>query len=204
MHFEKCEVTTALKNKAVLAAKDTNPITFIGIERQKPVSIDSLRAEVQIHQPDVLFVDSAYLMQFTGDKTLGHYQRQGAMANELNFLAVELGIPIVASYQLNRESVKKQEKGGKVFGIDTTSVAGSDEIVRIASIVIAIVAKDEDSDGNQLPSRTLKVLKNRKGLDNLVFQVNWNTDKFDFSELDVDKDFEGNLDEVKENAHTQQ
>ncbi len=177
------ELTTNLIGKIQKkAAANHKPITFAGVETARKVSIDSLRSDVHTYQPDVLFVDAAYLMEF---KSKGHdpeWVRLGTMVNQLKDLAVECQIPIFAAYQENRESTKRG-KGNKV---STAHIGGSDEIGRVASFVMHI-AEDRDTteDGDELLTKEIYVSKNRNGIDKYSFKVNWDFDKSNFTQAVV-------------------
>lgn len=117
-------------------------------------------------KPDVVLVDGAYLLQHP-DKRVAMWERIKGTAEGLKRVISDgMGIPVVASYQLNREAVKKSKNEGKL-GLD--NLGGGDAIGQISSVVLAML---EMEAVETLKHRTVSVLKGRGG-EMGDFKINW-------------------------------
>ncbi len=140
-------------------------------------SVDDVHLLAQRLKPDVIYVDGAYLMKHPG-RFATKYQRVGAVAEDLKTMASDLDIPVVASWQFNR-NVGKKKKNKEAITID--DIAFADEIGQISSIVLGLF---QDETPETLTSRIIDVLKGREG-EQGRFMTNWLFDTMNFSQLDV-------------------
>lgn len=127
-------------------------VPFNVICGQTRQTVESITALVDELRPDVLYIDAAYLISIKGSNTK-MWERLGAVAEKLKELAITRNIPIIMTVQFNRDAAKN-----KNFELDT--LAGSDSLGQLGSIIVAIKAADEP---NEETRRTLTVIKNREG-----------------------------------------
>ena len=126
-------------------------------------------------KPDAVFVDGAYLLKVPGK--FGKYEKIGEIAQGLKSrIAGDHDVPVVASWQFNRESMKIK-KGDKV-GLE--HIAGSDEIGQLSSIVLGLFQEDS---AETITRRKIDILKGRSGEIGEIF-VKWDFQKMDFSEVE--------------------
>lgn len=156
-------------------------IPFHIICGQTKQTVESITALVDELQPDVLYIDAAYLVSMNGP-TKATWEKLAAVSERLKQVAITRNIPIIMTVQFNREASK-----GKRFELDT--IAGSDAIGQLASLVVAI---KEGEDQYEEIRRILSVLKNREG-GVAEFQINNRFSPPDFTEV-----VSGELDEDEE------
>jgi replicative DNA helicase len=139
-------------------------------------------------KPSACYVDGAYMLEHP-DKRLDKFARIGANAESMKKrIAGNLGIPVVASYQLNRDSTKKKngkkdETQEQAVGIE--DIYGSDTIGQVSSVVLGLLQKE----GIETKLfRDVSVLKGRNGESGKI-RINWDFKNMDFSE--VKKEEEG-------------
>lgn len=137
------------------AKKDGRPFWVVdGGVSATPEDILMLARQLK---PDALFIDAAYLLRST-NKYLGKYER---VADNIEFIksqiAEALSIPVIVSYQLNREAEKKKKKKGEP-GLE--DIAYSDAIGQISSVVLGLF---EDDNVETLLQRKVTILKGRNG-----------------------------------------
>lgn len=145
-HFEKLK-----KKKEDLKRLGSNLHVFNPSKRLNIIRLKSLILEVQ---PDVIFIDSAYLLApdpSTVKSSSGSLDRLNSVVEDLRNLAKHLNIPIIAVAQANRASVGKKTT-------DTTAIAGSDYWSQMASVMLHL---DEHATDDKFLIGTL--VKNRGG-----------------------------------------
>jgi replicative DNA helicase len=126
---------------------------------------------------DALFIDGAYMIE-NDDKYLGIYQKVGENMKLIkNRLAVDLGIPVIGTYQFNRDASKAKKSAN--VGIE--DIGYSDAIGQYSSVVIGLF---EDDNVESMVGRTMSVLKHRHGSPT-TFRVKWDLLRMDFSELSL-------------------
>lgn len=142
--------------------------------------------------PHVIYIDGAYLMQ-NEDKKLDRYRRAEVNTEIVKKRAGEFGIPIIQSYQFNRQAAKKQEKsGGKQKG-GLEDIAFTDAIGQISSVVLGMF---EEESVETMESREIHILKGRKGQMG-TFRINWDFLNMNFTEImDDEKKKKGELEYV--------
>lgn len=121
-------------------------------------------------KPDAVFVDGAYLL--IADSRYGKYEKVGEVCRELKRLATDCNIPVIASWQLNRESKK-----AKSLGIE--HIAGSDEIGQLSSVVLGLLEEDSIATAKR---KMIDILKGRSG-EKGIFYTNWCFKTMSFSEV---------------------
>lgn len=115
-------------------------------------------------QPDVLFIDGAYLLRCENPRLQRHDRINTNVEDIKMLLAEQLDIPVVQSFQFNREMV-----GKSVEDVDLAHIAGSDAIGQLSSVVLGLFEEDSIETAVQ---RKIRVLKGRNG-EQGEFNINW-------------------------------
>lgn len=176
------EMTTLVENRMSEAiarmASATNPMYLI--EGQFRKSVNDLAALVHSLEPHILIVDGAYLLKLPGvSARMPLWEKMGEVAQVLKNISLTCNIPVVGTFQINREGGKK-DKHGKDTGVEHLQL--SDALGQLASLVVGIF-KDEDTDDAEVDShRRLKILKGREG-ERGEFHIHYNFATMDFSEM---------------------
>lgn len=150
--------------------KDGDVIPIVG--GKKKVTPDSIYANVDRCEPNIVFIDGLYLVQGEGED---RQERVANIADEVKALCKRYKIPVVVTTQFNRtvaEDATKAELG---------SLAMSDNIGWVSDIVMCLLqSKDMKKDRKM----QVTVLKSREGDVGDDMLLNWNFDDMDFTEYD--------------------
>jgi len=141
-------------------------------------------------KPGVVFIDGAYLLRSTS--RVPRWERLTENAERLKGeLAEALNIPVVISYQFNREV----KKGAKAENVGLENIAYTDAIGQLSSVVLGLL---QDESVETLMRRRIEILKGRNG-EQGSFEVHWIFDTgpnfMDFSEVYKPKTKEQGYDE---------
>ena len=143
-------------------------------------SMADLVGHCALLRPDVLFVDAAYLLKV---EARGYRKKHEVIEEVLvgikRDISLKLSIPVVVSFQLNREAAKDSNIG-------LEGLADADAIGRLSSVVI-YVGSDKDSAYDI--QRQIRVVKNRNGPPG-VFAIRFcygGDYCMDFSQMDGDE-----------------
>lgn len=117
---------------------------------------------------DVIYIDGAYLLRHA-DTRLNRYQRVAENTDALKEMAMRLDIPIIASWQFNREAAKKFNKKNSEAP-DLEDIGYSDAIPQHSSIVLGLLQQENLAT---IQTRTINILKGRGG-EQGQFHVAWN------------------------------
>jgi len=156
--------------------ENLNEISFTDnykfIDGQFSVSIEDVLFAIQQYKPDIVYIDGAYLLRSSSKHFKSKWELVTHTAEELKFIAMKLQIPIVASYQFNRNIGRKatsvSDKGFENIGL-------SDAISQLTSVGIALL-KPDDSD----TTREIEIFGSRDGeTDKFTINWDWNTMRFD-------------------------
>lgn len=128
-------------------------------------------------KPKVIFIDGAYLLRHK-DPRLNTYARVEENCDLIKYkLATDLNVPVICSWQFNREMIKKhKKKKGESIGLE--DIAHSDSIGQLSSLVLGLL---EDDGVEQATRRRIDILKGRNG-ERGDFHINWDFIRMDFSE----------------------
>ena len=144
-------------------------------------TVDDIVMYCRQFQPDSVFIDGAYLIQDTKWRASKWESISEIVYRIKGELAEGLNVPVVASYQLNRASLKKY-KGKTNEG--TQHIAGADSIGQVSSIVLGLL-QDENDNVETKVGRIISVLKGRYG-ETGAFKIRWSFDRvplMDFGEI---------------------
>lgn len=168
----------------------THEAPFWVVDGNLTSSVEEIRTYAAQLDPDVVLIDGAYLLSHD-NKSLAMHARVAANCELMKReLAASLRIPVIASFQFNRDAAKKMKKNeeNKAAGkaevqVDLEDIAHSDAIGQISSIVLGFF---EDANPENVNKKRIDVMKGRSG-EQGVFYCNWDFQKMDFSEC-VEKD----------------
>lgn len=135
--------------------KNKKNIHLLGGDMAKSVSaVENMILEFQ---PDILFVDAAYLLTPSGRKSgyISKWESIAEVVQELKKMAIRHDIPVVISVQFNRN-----QKSRTRTQLDLGDIAGTDTIPQDASIVLGIRNGPSPNENCQ---RIVEVMKNREG-----------------------------------------
>lgn len=146
-------------------------------------TVEELVLIVQQLKPDCVYIDGAYLMR-TNTRANDRFARVAESINSIKWkIATELNVPVVCSYQFNREhsrQTKKADFDSSKVGLENIGYA--DEIGQLSSIVLGVI---EDETIEQLKQKKISVLKGRYG-EQGDFSINWDFTTSNFSEVLTD------------------
>lgn len=119
--------------------------------------------------PGVIFIDGAYLLR-GATKILSRWERLTENAERMKSdLAEALDIPVVVSYQFNREV----KKGMKAENVGLDNIAYTDALGQLSSVVLGML---QEESVETLIRRRIEVLKGRSG-EQGHFNINWRFDE---------------------------
>lgn len=133
---------------------------------------------IQEFSPDVCYIDAGYLL--SPENVPKNWQKrdyQSAVMTEIKAMATDRKIPVVMTVQLNREAGKTQGTKRKV--LDLMHLAETDDIGRIATVVVAI---QKGAAPRQEITRELQIIKNREGM-LLSYHKNFLFNPMNFSQI---------------------
>lgn len=159
---------------AMLRLGDNKFPPFNVVDGDLTANIHEIVALSQQLNPAAVFVDGAYLVGVEGK--LQNHEKVGMVCNAFkNQIATNLDIPVVASWQFNRESmkIKKNEKAG------LEHIAYSDVIAQTSSIVLGMF---QEESIETVKRREIRLMKGRSG-ESGEFLINWDFSKMDFSQI---------------------
>lgn len=152
------------------ALKDDERLRIIGGDFD--FRIESLEAAIEECEPDILFIDGAYLLRVGGD---GRIERAANSFDELKRVAKRNHIPVVASTQFNRDA-----KVNKAASASVDKIALSDAAGWNADLIYGLI---QTEDMKQDQRMIFKPLKFREGSGEEV-ECWWNFDLMDFREVE--------------------
>lgn len=181
-HIQNYELTTAQQKKLssiLMQAKNEKGRLWV-LDSNFASTVEDVFSLVYQLNPHLLVIDGAYLLRHA-DPRLDRYRRVEVNVELVKRRASDFGIPVVQSYQFNRQAVQKQKSQGGYGGLE--DIAFSDSIGQISSVVLGMF---EDESVETVESRQIHVLKGRKGQTG-TFRIHWRFDIMDFGEIDDDK-----------------
>lgn len=149
---------------------------FYYLEGQLKKNIGEITSLVESYRPDILFIDGAYLIKpMTSTQGKQKWEQVGEVIDTLKTVAMQFNIPIVPSYQFNRQVSRRAHTiGAEAF----EKIQLSDAISQLASSGIAIL-DDPDSQPN---IKQIELIGGRYG-EAGSFKIKWDWERMDFSEI---------------------
>lgn len=174
--LRKAEIPKA-KHKQLMGSMQVESDThekFWIVDGNLAASIQDIVLLCHQMQPDVLYIDGAYLVGNADDRRMARWDRIGTVIEMAKArIATDLGIPVIASFQFNKEGAKQK---------DLETIGGTDRIGQIASIVLGLHEKEQD-EGAYDARKKVDVLKGRHG-ESGEFWINWIFDQPPFMRFD--------------------
>lgn len=167
--LKKGELTTKKYNqlKNGMLALEDHDVPFWIIDGNLTATVDDVWALCQQLKPAMVLADGAYLFQ-TDNPRDSRWEKMAKSAERLKGdIASNLNIPVVATYQFSKESVKKKKKGDKL-GLE--DIYGSDTIAQLSSVALGIL---EEESAETINAKTITILKGRNG-ECGEFKINFN------------------------------
>lgn len=164
-----------------LKGLDVYTAPFWLVDGGMTATVEQIWSLAQQLKPEVIFIDGAYLVKHE-NKRLDRYTRVTETAEGIkHMLATDLDVPVVASYQFNREAAKKMKKDAGEVGLE--DIGYSDAIGQVSSVVLGLL--QEESIETQ-KKRLVSILKGRSG-EVGEFSVAWDFTNMDFMEIIEEK-----------------
>lgn len=154
-------------------ANAENMILVAGSFKKRTSEIELLAQEIQ---PDIIFLDGAYLLKPDDGGRAQRYERIAQVFDDLAAIRVRLGIPFVFTTQFSKQAGKRGKEGS------LESIAFTDAIAMHCSLVIGI---KEGKNPFQNTRRRIEFMKGREGESGEV-TVNYSFSPMNFSEVDVE------------------
>ena len=173
-------LSTAKQKNIEAEFKDLNDYVTI-VDSQLSSTVEDVAVVCQQVQPNILFVDGAYLLKL-GDPHFKGWERVKEVAESLKRdIAMQQELPVVASWQLTTEGSKAAKKG-QVAG--TESIGGSVAISQVSSIVIEqTVTNHITEDGDDVEVLRMTNTKNRNGKAGATWLTSFDYKLMDFAEI---------------------
>lgn len=122
-------------------------------------TIDKLSAKIAEVNPDVMFVDGAYLLKLSKGNSKTH-ETVAESATFLKNIALTRGIPVIATYQINRDGIGKKGSADNMMYSDAMSQLAS--IAFILKFIEETNSRESTSWGSGI-KRVLKIDRDRDG-----------------------------------------
>ena len=151
-------------------AKAKNQLHVISNDDMTCGTVSTIAAKVRKCNPDILFIDGAYLLQDT--EGFSSVEQAKNVIRSLKALAKKESIPVIVTWQLNGKA--SNENGGSLENISFSDAVGMD------SDLVVTLSQTEDMRLNQ--QMHIKSIKQRD-CKPFEFDINWDFDNMDFSEL---------------------
>lgn len=169
--IRKGEISTYSKRMLeILAEESKNLAPAYFIEGSFALSLSSLRRYIQRYSPEAVFIDGGYLIKIAGagNKKLWEVARE--LADGLKTIAMSEKVPIIASFQLNREA-----SGRKQIGLEHIHL--TDALAANCTWAIAIVDVPDDTT-----RKIVRTLGTREGIP-VDFIIHYDWERMNFKEL---------------------
>jgi len=136
---------------------------------------DQLRHMINRVEPKIVLLDGLYLMR-TGDPRGQNWEKVAEVVRQLQLIASEFKVPIIATSQFTRQ-VKKGTKGG-----DISDIGYSHSIAQAADVGIALKQSDYDFSNHEMFMEIIKGREFKKSAKQL--KIKWDVPRnFEFVEL---------------------
>lgn len=141
------------------------------------LSLPEIEAAIVEIKPDIVFLDSMYLMTIPG--VPNRMDKAPIISNETKMMAKRHKIPIVGSMQLSRTAVGKKEGD-----LDASMVALSDSFAWDADYLFGMIRNKDMKEAKELMLKTLAI---REG-DDFELMLHWDFDRMNFGEKIKEED----------------
>lgn len=163
--------TIAEEHLREIINQDTRENSYIFQEGTLKATLAEIAFKILTERPDVVFIDGAYLIRIPGGQKMPVWERATEIVSQLKIMAGRYNVPIVATYQFNREATKRAIAGAE-------NIHHSDAIGQIATVVLGLFDV-ADIQGQ----KRLEVIANRNGPCGHAI-INWDWNNANFSEIE--------------------
>lgn len=160
-------------DEAVQDAEDSK-IDFNVICGQVRQTVENVASLIDELKPDVVYIDAAYLLNLKNSNAKA-WEKIALVGEKLKEVAISRNVPIIMTVQFNRQAT--QGTNGS-FNLET--IAGSDAISQLGSVIIAVQPGQEPYNETQ---RKLEMIKNREG-GLATINIHYTFDPPNFTEVD--------------------
>jgi replicative DNA helicase len=185
-HLMKAQLSTHAFNKMMDKLHDLKGMQrpFWVVDGNVVKTVEDIIMQCHILQPDAVWIDAAYLLKHKNSR-LGKWDRQSENAEMIKEqIATDLEMPVIASYQLSKESSKSKKKN-KEEKSSMDDIYGRDDIAQLSSLILGLFQFEDDVEA--LNKRRVQILKGRSG-ETGEFTINWDfSAKMDFTEYKPEK-----------------
>lgn len=144
------------------------------IDSDDDLSLGGIEAAMRICKPDLVAVDSIYMLHVKGDKT----ERTMKAVDWIRSASKKFKVPFVCFHQLSRQATKAKKMGG---GYDENAIALSDQLLWDAH---AVFVMEQDTDMKADKRLRFHVGKLRRGSwDGKPIDCHWDFDSMRFDEI---------------------
>ena len=173
--FEEVKLKKAMDDPASLEG-------IFMIDTEDDLSPGGMEAAIRQVEPDLVIVDSIYMLNFKGIKS----ERTEKAVDWIRQSSKVYNVPFLGIHQMNRMATKDAKHGG---GFDTSSIALSDQLLWDAHAVFLL---EQDADMKADRRLRIHVGKLRRGAHpGKPFDVRFDLERMDFSEVeDVEAAFD--------------
>lgn len=142
------------------------------VESATGVGVSTVSAKITEYKPDVIFVDSAYLMEDDRSSTDQDWLRVAHITRDLKQIAKNMKLPIFINSQADSTTSKKT--GPELDNIGFSSAIGQD-----SDVVMALFRDEEMIEDKEIKA---KILKQREGVMGNVL-LNWDFNTMNFKAI---------------------
>jgi replicative DNA helicase len=164
------------------------------VEGQFKSDVQDVLAMVQSLRPHVLIVDGGYLLKMRRSQSKARWELVTDIAAELKHIASICMIPVVVSFQFNRE-VKKGANNA-----DMANIQLADAIGQLASVAIGLFEPRDTESVLSQRRRLIKIIGGREGEGDVEdFEINWDFRRMNFDEIEevpFHPEFAENMDDL--------
>lgn len=164
----KMEPLDLKKAEAAIEVNANLKIPFYVVDGRMASMVSEIEMIARSVSADVIYIDGAYLLRH-GDATMNRYQRVAENTDALKEMAMRLDVPVICSWQFNREAAKKFNKKNSE-NPDLEDIGYSDAIGQHSSIVLGLLQQENLAT---IQTRMVNILKGRGG-EQGTFHVAWN------------------------------
>lgn len=143
---------------------------FYIVEGQFKKTIAEISATVMALNPDIVYIDGGYLIKTNTNYNSARWEKMAEVIESLKTLAVTAKVPIVISFQFNRQVKADSHNAG------LEHIQLSDAISQILSIGIGIFNEDSPE------LKRIEILGGREGEDG-TFMINWDWNRMNFTQI---------------------
>lgn len=162
----------------LLSNLEKSPGTLHLIHGKLGCRVSEIVEYCRVLKPDIVYIDGAYLLREEEDVN-SRGNKVNEIATAIKFeIALNLNLPVIGSYQFNRDG-EKARKSGKKMGLE--HISWGDSIGQLSSICLGLFEEEGDELKNY---RTVSILKGRRG-ETGEFRINWDFDTSNFSQSNI-------------------